>query len=223
MTRKLNRKKRPSIPSAGTDTMKIFCHRPQIVPLTKRQEFELARYIRGKDDVAKEKAMVFLVCANFGLPLELAHQFKSRGVSLLDLIHIGYAALFSAVGKYDTAEDVNFMQYATKWIKRYMRKEIECKNKQMPIRNDHEGFMGRMQYGKISARTSGTFANLKTKRALRWKKMFFRNYPDHHCGDKPPKSPMTTKEYLSRLFKHHTKSKRIGLIEKTNRVFKVTA
>ena len=88
--------------------------------VTRDKEAELAARISVGDSVAKGK----LIRANLRLVVAIVHDFKGRGLSLLDLIAEGNVGLIQAVEKYDPSKGAAFSIYAGYWIRRAIRKAL---------------------------------------------------------------------------------------------------
>jgi RNA polymerase primary sigma factor len=83
--------------------------------LNKKQEFELARRVRTKNDEdAKEK----LICANLRIVVYIAKRFQKQGLSLSDLINAGNKGLIHATTKFDERKGYRFNTYSVWWVKR---------------------------------------------------------------------------------------------------------
>lgn len=89
--------------------------------LTKEKEYELGRIIKDTNDKnAKDK----LIEGNLRLVISVAKKFLNYGVSFEDLIQAGNLGLIRAVDKFDVDLGNRFSTYATWWIKRFIRDEI---------------------------------------------------------------------------------------------------
>ena len=79
------------------------------MPLVSRDdEIELAELINDGSDAAREK----LIVGNLRLVVKIAHDFKSLGVPLADLISEGNCGLITAAKRFDHAKGYRFISYA---------------------------------------------------------------------------------------------------------------
>lgn len=91
-------------------------------PLLKREEeVALARRYHEHGDVA---AAHRLVVSNLRFVVQIAHEYKSYGVKLLDLIQEGNLGLMMAVKKFDPEKGYRLISYAVWWIRASMRSYI---------------------------------------------------------------------------------------------------
>ena len=106
---------------AEVDTMKFYMERiGQYSLVTPREEVELAAQIKAGSDGARAK----LINSNLRLVVKIAHDFKGRGLPLVDLIAEGNIGLMKAVEKFDPSKGAKLSSYAAWWIKQAMRRAL---------------------------------------------------------------------------------------------------
>lgn len=115
---------------ARHDAMRFYMHDIGDIPLvTVEEEAELAARIKRGDKAALNQ----LVRANLRLVVKIAHDFKSIGLPLQDLISEGNIGLMRAAEKFDPAKGAKFSSYAAWWIKQNMRRALAEKNKTIRV------------------------------------------------------------------------------------------
>ncbi len=103
------------------DSIKSYMKSISSIPLIKRaDEAELAKLIAEGSEEAREKMIV----GNLRLVVKIAHDFKSLGVPLTDLIAEGNIGLMKAVEKFRPDKGAKFSSYGAWWIKQSMRRAI---------------------------------------------------------------------------------------------------
>ena len=103
------------------DSIKSYMKSISSIPLIKKaDEIELAKLIEAGSDEAREKMIV----SNLRLVVKIAHDFKSLGVPLSDLIAEGNIGLMKAVEKFRPDKGAKFSSYGAWWIKQSMRRAI---------------------------------------------------------------------------------------------------
>ena len=112
---------------ADNDTLKLYMESIMQYPrVTLAEEAKLARRIAQGDNEARS----MLIKANLRLVVKIAHDFKGRGLPLLDLISEGNIGLMRAVEKFDPTRGAKLSSYAAWWIKQSMRRAL---SNQAPI------------------------------------------------------------------------------------------
>jgi RNA polymerase primary sigma factor len=125
----------------GNDLQRYLSEIGRVPLLARDEEVALARRVdAGKDAEARldaegdaldprerrhlqrqvedgERARQHLIEANLRLVVSVAKRYRSRGLSLLDLIQEGNAGLMHAVEKYDVSTGYKFSTYAVWWIR----------------------------------------------------------------------------------------------------------
>ena len=106
---------------SDNDTLKIYMQNIMNYPLVSpAEEIKLAKRIAKGDANARST----LIKANLRLVVKIAHDFKGRGLPLLDLISEGNIGLMRAVEKFDPLKGAKLSSYAAWWIKQAMRRAL---------------------------------------------------------------------------------------------------
>jgi RNA polymerase sigma-32 factor len=86
--------------------------------LTAEEEFKFAVQLKKFGDVdAAEK----LIVSNLRFVVKIAHEYRSYGFSLADLIQEGNVGLIHAVKKFDPYKGYRLISYAVWWIRAYIQ------------------------------------------------------------------------------------------------------
>ena len=100
--------------ATSRENLRVYLKEIERIPLlTREQEGELARRVRGGDAAAKSR----LTEANLRLVVQIARRYLNRGLPLPDLIEEGNIGLLRAVEKFDGERGTRFSTYATWWIR----------------------------------------------------------------------------------------------------------
>ena len=100
--------------ATSRENLRVYLKEIGRIPLlTREQEGELARRVRGGDAGAKAR----LTEANLRLVVQIARRYLNRGLPLPDLIEEGNIGLLRAVEKFDGDRGTRFSTYATWWIR----------------------------------------------------------------------------------------------------------
>lgn len=97
--------------------------------LTAEEEVMLARRVQKGDSKARDR----MIRANLRLVVNIAKNYMNRGLPLSDFIEEGNIGLLTAVERFNPDKGVRFSTYASWWIKRYIRKALIEKVKQIKI------------------------------------------------------------------------------------------
>lgn len=89
-------------------------------PSTIRRHVERCQRLEREYEQARHR----LVSSNLRLVVAIAHRYRGRGVSFLDLIQEGNAALLHAVNRW-SPRGGKFTSYATWWVRQAMRDAVE--------------------------------------------------------------------------------------------------
>lgn len=107
--------------SAVRDPLTAYFNSIREFPLlTQEEEVALGLRVR-RGDVEARHAMIN---ANLRLVVNIAKDYRSRGIPLLDLIEEGNLGLIHAVEKFDPERGFRFSTYATWWIRQGIEQSI---------------------------------------------------------------------------------------------------
>ncbi len=125
-----------------TDTMKLYMqHIGQYNLVTPQEEIELAALIKQGSEPARLK----LIRSNLRLVVKIAHDFKGRGLPLLDLISEGNIGLMKAVEKFDPSKGAKLSSYSAWWIKQSMRRALSNQSRIIRIPVQSATKIGKIQ------------------------------------------------------------------------------
>jgi len=89
---------------------------------------------------------------NLYLVMNVAHQYRTYGIPVMDLVQEGNTALIRAVEKYDWRRDVRFQTYASLWLKQAIERCITANRSIVRLPNYLQQKMRRYKReGKISS------------------------------------------------------------------------
>jgi len=112
------------------DSLKLYMHQiGQYGLVTRERESELAARIKAGSQDAREE----LIRSNLRLVVKIAHDFKGRGLPLVDLIAEGNTGLIRAVEKFDPTKGAKLSSYSAWWIKQSMRRAIANQSRTVRI------------------------------------------------------------------------------------------
>ncbi len=103
------------------ESIKSYMQSISTLPLISvEDEIDLANLIEAGSDEAREN----LIVSNLKLVVKIAHDFKSLGVPLADLISEGNIGLMKAVEKFRPGHGAKFSSYGAWWIKQAIRRAV---------------------------------------------------------------------------------------------------
>ena len=112
------------------DSLKLYMERIGRYDLVSREEeIQLAAKIQEGSHEARQK----LIRSNLRLVVKIAHDFKGRGLPLVDLIAEGNIGLMRAVEKFDPSKGAKLSSYGAWWIKQSMRRAIANQSQSVRI------------------------------------------------------------------------------------------
>jgi len=102
-----------------TGTLDLYIAEINRFPLlTAEEEFKLAMRLKKDNDMeAAEK----LIVSNLRFVVKIAHEYRSYGFKLSDLVQEGNIGLIHAVKKFDPEKGYRLISYAVWWIRAYIQ------------------------------------------------------------------------------------------------------
>ncbi len=107
-------------------------------PLSREREAELAIKIRQGDTQARDE----LATANLRFVVDIAREYRHRGLPLEDLIAIGNMGLLEATKRFDETKGFKFITYAVWWIRQAIKQTLSKKNREIYLPLAHQHFLG---------------------------------------------------------------------------------
>ena len=112
------------------DPLKLYIKDIRHIPLLSAEdELKTAKGVKKGDPEARLK----MVRSNLRLVINIAKQYSTYGVPLLDLIEEGNLGLMKAVSKFDPKLGYRFSTYATWWIKQHVTRALADQGKTVRI------------------------------------------------------------------------------------------
>ena len=112
------------------DALKLYIKDIRHIPLLNPdQELKTARKIRRGDAQARR----LMIRSNLRLVINIAKQYSTYGVPLLDLIEEGNLGLMKAVSKFNPKLGYRFSTYAAWWIKQHVTRALADQGKTVRI------------------------------------------------------------------------------------------
>ena len=134
---------------SDTDTMKLYMEHISQYPLvTREEECVLAAEIKAGSEAARLK----LIRSNLRLVVKIAHDFKGRGLPLLDLISEGNIGLMRAVEKFDPSKGAKLSSYGAWWIKQSMRRALTNQSRTIRVPVQSATKIGKIQQARARLR-----------------------------------------------------------------------
>ena len=134
------------VTTGKNDTMKAYMREIGQIPLvTREEEVDLAAKIAAGSEEARAK----LISSNLRLVVKIAHDFKSLGLPLLDLISEGNIGLMKAVEKFNPSKGAKFSSYAAWWIKQSMRRALSNQSRTIRIPVQSAGKINKIKNARI--------------------------------------------------------------------------
>ncbi|MBK8165890.1 MAG: RNA polymerase sigma factor RpoD/SigA [bacterium] len=119
--------------------------------LTRDQEFELARRIRGGD----EEALADLVRANLRFVVSVAKRYVNQGLMLSDLINEGNLGLLKAARRFDEERGYRFISYAVWWIRQSIMQALLDKSRTIRLPQNQTAVLIKINRARVQLQQVG--------------------------------------------------------------------
>jgi RNA polymerase sigma-32 factor len=108
--------------TSSRDALDLFLAEIRVIPLlTAAEEARLARAWRDGSD---SRAAHQLITSNLRFVVKVAHEYRTYGFRIADLIQEGNIGLMKAVQKFDPDKEIRLISYAVWWIRAYIQNYI---------------------------------------------------------------------------------------------------
>ncbi len=112
------------------EALKLYIKDIKDIPLlTPEEELKVARRVKRGDAQARR----IMIRSNLRLVINIAKQYSTYGVPLLDLIEEGNLGLMKAVSKFNPKLGYRFSTYAAWWIKQHVTRALADQGKTVRI------------------------------------------------------------------------------------------
>ena len=119
--------------------------------LTREQEFELARRVRGGD----EEALQTLVRANLRFVVSVAKRYVNQGLMLSDLINEGNLGLLKAARRFDEERGYRFISYAVWWIRQSIMQALLDKSRTIRLPQNQTAVLIKINRARVQLQQAG--------------------------------------------------------------------
>ena len=112
------------------NTLAIYMKEINRIPLLSREDEEKYAALAAQGDM---NAREILIKSNLRFVVNVAKQYKNKGLPIADLINEGNLGLINAIEKYDVSRGYHFISYAVWWIRQAILKAIGEKSKMIRL------------------------------------------------------------------------------------------